>query len=98
MENNRTEAKTWETKFGLTCSHTIINPEICLVVVEVVDLDLSFPPLNGEPVLYLVIGEGVREYLNVESGIDPFVTDIYSDVSDMDYFDKSFGTGKLFPG
>ena len=41
---------------------------------------------------------GVQEALNVESGIDPFVTETYGETPDKDYFDKIFGPGELFPG
>lgn len=59
---------------------------------------LGFTNLSGEPVLCLVIIAGVQEALNVESGIDPFATETYGETSDVDYFDKNFGPGKLFPG
>ena len=59
---------------------------------------LGFTALTGEPVLCLVILAGVQEVLSVESGIDPFVTQTYGDASDDDYFDRNYGTGKLFPG
>ena len=59
---------------------------------------LGFTTLSGEPVLCLVIITGVQEALNVESGIDPFFTETYGETSDVDYFDKNFGHGKLFPG
>ena len=132
MTSNGEVAKTWDTKFGLPCTHTITNPEMCLVVDEVgSDLSqkgdghvggamfacekgtcpqnkvqhtdkhftlLGFTALNGEPVLCLVILAGVRETLNVESGIDPFVTETFGEATDTDYFDKNFGPGKLFPG
>ena len=132
MTNNGEVAKTWDTKFGLLYTHTIMNPEMCLVVDEAgSDLSqkgdgqvggamlacekgtcpqnkvqhtdkhftlLGFTALNGEPVLCLVILAGVRETLNVESGIDPFVTKTFGEATDTDYFDKNFGPGKLFPG
>ena len=59
---------------------------------------LGFTALTGDPVLCLVIIAGVREKLDVESGIDPFVTQTHGDASDKDYFDRNFGPGKLFPG
>ena len=59
---------------------------------------LGFTTLSGEPALCLVIIAGVQEALNVESGINPFVIETYVDTSDVDYFDKNFGPGKLFPG
>jgi len=59
---------------------------------------LGFTALTGEPVLCVIIIAGIQEKLNVESGIDPFVTETFGDASDKDYFDRNFGPGKLFPG
>jgi len=59
---------------------------------------LGFTALTGEPVLCLVILAGVQEALSVESGIDPFVAQIYGDASDDYFFDRNYGPGKLYPG
>ena len=42
---------------------------------------LGFTALTGDPVLCLIIIAGVQESLSVESGIDPFVTQTYGDVT-----------------
>ena len=46
----------------------------------------------------VIIIAGVQQKLNVESGIDPFVTETFGNATDSDYFDRNFGPGKLFPG
>ena len=60
---------------------------------------------NNYTVSYRIIGRsevviiaGVQKAINVESGIYSFVTETYGETSDVDYFDKNFGPGKLFPG
>ena len=45
----------------------------------------------------MIVIVGIQQKLNVESGIDSFVTEAFRDASDKDYFDRNFGTGKLFP-
>ena len=57
---------------------------------------MGFTALNGDPVLCLIIVSGVRENLNIETGIDN-TKDAIGDASDKDFFEK-FGAGKLFPG
>jgi len=59
---------------------------------------LGFTALTGKPVLCLIMIAGIQQNLNVESEIDPFVTETLRDATDKDYFDRNFGTGKLFPG
>ena len=58
---------------------------------------LGFTALSGEPVLCLIIISGVREHLNIETGIDP-TKPILGDVNDETFIDQNFGPGKLFPG
>ena len=40
---------------------------------------------------------GGKETLGLEIGIDQLITETYGDTSDIDYFDKYFGPGRLFP-
>ena len=58
---------------------------------------LGFTALSGEPLLCLIIISGVREQLNIETGIDP-TKSVMGDVNDEDFVDKNFGPGKIFPG
>ena len=58
---------------------------------------LGFTALSGEPVLCLIIISGVREHLNIETGIDP-TKPILGDVNDENFIEQNFGPDKLFPG
>ena len=58
---------------------------------------LGFTALDGQPVLCVIIISGVREHLNVESGIDP-TKEVEGDLNDEDFVEQNFGPGKLFPG
>ena len=58
---------------------------------------LGFTTLSGNPVLCLLVISGVREDLNVFTGID-VGADVIGSPEDSDYFDKNFGPGKLYPG
>ena len=58
---------------------------------------LGFTALSGEPVLCLIIISGVREHLNMETGIDP-TKPVLGNVKDDEFIDPNFGVGKLFPG
>ena len=58
---------------------------------------LGFTALDGSPVLCLIIISGVREHLNLETGID-VTKPIEGDITDKDFIDANFGKGKLFPG
>ena len=58
---------------------------------------LGSTALSGDPVLCLIIISGVREHLNIETGIDP-TKPILGDVNDENFIDQNFGPGKLFPG
>ena len=61
---------------------------------------LGFTALTGEPVLCVIIIAGIQQKLNVESGIDSFVTNTFGNVtdSDSDNFDMNFDPGKFFSG
>jgi hypothetical protein len=61
---------------------------------------LSVTAFNGEQVMLVIIIEGVKRNLTVESGIDTTVPveDIIGSESDNDFFIKNCGEGKLFPG
>ena len=48
---------------------------------------MGFTALNGEPVLFLIILSGVRENLNIETGIDN-TKDTIGDATDKDFFEK----------
>ena len=58
---------------------------------------LGFTALSGEPVLCLIVISGVRQHLNIETGIDPSKP-VTGNVRDKEFIDKNFGPGKLFPG
>ena len=58
---------------------------------------LSVTSFCGKQALLVVIIQGAKRSLTVESGIDTYVTDVIGDEEDFDFFTNNCGPGKRFP-